>query len=227
LWSSFADDQCSVSDCKESVQLLKDMIDGNINSLKHTMSKTWKYAIILCDAVLLALSSEYSEAFNCCMRVHDSLQKAQGTEEWHLRSLSSCNAVYCLWHFQILFKTQESQNTTIALSEMLNVDVKSTARMGATSDFVAICMFHNLAHINIQSGEYLRAFSAWEEVHKALETMSQLKSESVHDTLELLSSHNSKVGKASIASIQDSISKWLLIKDVVSSSEYRCILSTT
>ncbi len=227
LWASSDDERCSIDECKESVQLLKDMIDGTMNSLKHVLSKNWKYAIILCDAVLLALSSDYSEAFNHCMRVHDSLQKAQGIEEreLYLRLLSSCNAVYCLWHFQNLATAEVSQNTTIALSELLYVDVKLAMKIGLTSVTISVSMFHNLAHIKVQTGEYLRAFSAWEEVHKAFETMSQQKTKYVQENPQSLTTRNSSLLKASLASIEDAISKWMSIKNILS-SECRCVCKT-
>jgi hypothetical protein len=223
LWYSCADGQCPVADCKESVQLLKDITHGSMNSLKHAVSKSWKYAIRLCDAALLALSSEYSEAFNCCMRVHDSLQKSELSDELelHLRGLSSCNAVYCLWHFQKLANAEASHNTTFALSEMLGVDVKVTARMRPPSDIFSVCMFHNLAHIYIQTGEYLKAFIALGEEHKTLETAVERQHESVQEMIESLTSRNKGLMKSSAASIESAVSKWISIKDHVSFSENR------
>jgi len=223
LWYSCADGQSLVADCKESVQLLKDITRGSMNSLKHAVSKSWKYAIRLCDAALLALSSEYSEAFNCCMRVHDSLQTSEVSDELelHLRGLSSCNAVYCLWHFQNLANAEVSHNTTIALSEMLGADVKLIARMGPPCDIFLVCMFHNLAHINIQTGEYLKAFIALGEEQKTLETGAERKHESVQETIESLTSQNKGLLKSSTASIESAMSKWISIKDHVSFSENR------
>jgi hypothetical protein len=157
------------------------------------------------------------------MRVHDSLQTSEVSDELilHLRGLSSCNAVYCLWHFQNLANAEVSHNTTIALSEMLGADVKLIARMGPPCDIFLVCMFHNLAHINIQTGEYLKAFIALGEEQKTLETGAERKHESVQETIESLTSQNKGLLKSSTASIESAVSKWISIKDHVSFSENR------
>ena len=114
----------------------------------------------------------------------------------------------------------------LALSEMLSVDVRSAVRMGVASDSFTFCMFHNLGHITVESGEYLRAFRAWGEAHKTLQTVSQLKNESIQETIESFTSNDKGLLKASKAPIDHAISKWLSIKQEVASSEYRCFCQT-
>jgi hypothetical protein len=87
-------------------------------------------------------------------------------------------------------------------------------------------MFHNLGHITVESGEYLRAFRAWGEAHKTLQTVSQLKNESIQETIESFTSNDKGLLKASKAPIDHAISKWLSIKQEVASSEYRCFCQT-
>jgi len=220
---SFAFGKCTATDCSDSVQLLKDMIDGNMNSLKHAMSKEWKYVIVLCDAVLLALSSDYSEAFNCCMRVHDSLQKAAQLEgmQFTLAGLSSNNAAYCLWHFQKSADAGAQSRVFSALSEMLNVDVKLTAQTSTAASSLATCMLHNLAMIAVQSGEYLRAFRVWGEAIQYLEIISKNTGESIQESVLSLTSSDSGLLNAEKASIVTAVSTWLSIKELVSSFESR------
>jgi len=221
LAQSFVDGKCVATDCKEPLQLLKDMIDGNMNSLKHIITKEWKYIILLCEAVLLALTSDYSEAFNCCMRAHDSLQKAELLEglEFTLAGLSSCNAAYCLWNFQKSAVAEAQTRTFSALSEMLSVDVKMTARTSAAVSSLATYMLHNLAHMTIQSGEYLRSFMAWGEAIKIVELLSERAGESIQEWVLSLASSDSGILNASTASIGTAISTWLSIKELISSSE--------
>ena len=116
---------------------------------------------------------------------------------------------------------EASHNTTFALSEMLGVDVKVTARMRPPSDIFSVCMFHNLAHIYIQTGEYLKAFIALGEEHKTLETAVERQHESVQEMIESLTSRNKGLMKSSAASIESAVSKWISIKDHVSFSENR------
>jgi ankyrin repeat protein/tetratricopeptide (TPR) repeat protein len=224
LWHLAADGQGNTTECKDCVQLLKDMLDNNMNSLKRAISKTWKYVIVLCDAVLFALSENYSEAFNLCMRVHDGLQKSEQLQhlEFTVLGLASCNAVYCLWHFQKMDEANISSSTTVALVDMLNADVKLAVRMGLATHAFVFCLFHNLGHISVESGEYLRAFRAWGEAHKTLETASQRDNQSISEIVESFTSNVKGVLKSSKVSIENAISTWLSIKELVSSAEYRC-----
>jgi hypothetical protein len=159
------------------------------------------------------------------MRVHDGLQKSEQLQglEFTVLGLSSCNAVYCLWHFQKMAEANISSSTTVALVDMLNADVKLAVRMGLATHAFIFCLFHNLGHIAVQSGEYLRAFRAWGEAHKTLETASQRDNQSIHEIVDSFTSSVKGVLKSSKASIENAILTWISIKELVSSAEYRCI----
>jgi hypothetical protein len=225
IFTSFVDGKCLESECQDCVQLLRDVLDGSMNSLKHAISKVWKFVVVLCDAVLLALASNYSDAFNCFMRVHDGLRESDQSEsiELALLGVSSCNAAYCLLHLKASGEADASSSTVTALLQMLSADARMAARMVPAFEALRVSMFHNLALIAIRNGEYFRAFCAWGEVYRNLETAAAHSGSSVKEALESLATADSGLLNSSLLCVGNALSEWKSAQEMISSSECRCV----